>query len=426
MTALKQALGLPMLTFYGTGMILGAGIYSIIGKAAGVAQEGLWIGLALAALVAFLTALSYAELATMFPKAGAEYIYMGHAFPKQKWMAVVCGGMMAFGGTATATTVAMAFAGYMQYFVSLPTGLVALVLLMLFTGVNLFGIKEAAWANVLFTLIEIGGLALFIYVGLKDPNFGEALAATPGKGTLASAALVIFAYFGFENIANLAEEAKEPEKNVPRAIILSLVIATTLYLLVAIAAVALVPPEQLAQGQAALTDATKGTHPRIASVLGGIALFATANTALIALVTTSRILFGMAREKDLPGVLAKVSSRRVPWFAALVAFASSALLLPLGKMEVVASVSAFATMMGFLAINLATIRLRFTHARNKRAFRTPLSIGRVPILPVLGIAACAALMTQFEAQVYVVGGGLLAILCLLAAFRPLRSALLYS
>ncbi len=385
-------------------MILGAGIYTIIGKAAGIAQESLWLGFILAAIGSLMTALSYAELATMFPRAGAEYIYLKNAFPKHRWASIASGLMMVFAGAATASTVAVAFTGYLETFFSVPTLLAAGTLLILFTILNIIGLKESSWVNVIFTLIEVGGLIIFIYLGMNNPKFGEALSAKPSFATLSSAALIIFAYFGFENTVNLIEETKEPERNIPLAILLSLGISIVLYILVALSAQALLPPQELAQSQAALTDATKIASPKMAGVLSGIALFSTANTALIALVTTSRILYGMAHDHSLPAPLAKVSAKRkTPWLSALIVLTVSFLLLPLGKVEVLASISSFATMISFMAINAALIYLRIHAPNHKRPFRIPLSIKGIPIIPVLGFVLSLIFCLQFEGTVYTVG-----------------------
>lgn len=393
-----------MLTFYGVGMILGAGIYSIIGKAAGIAGENLWQGFVLAAVAAFFTALSYAELATMYPKAGAEYFYLKNAFPNKRRIATTVGVMMFFAGSATAATVATAFADYLDHFIAVPIVSIAAGLLFFFTVINIVGIRESAWFNVVFTLIEMGGLVLFIVIGARSPSFGAALTTLPTFATVSSAALIIFAYFGFENIVNLSEETQHPERTVPRAILLSLALSTILYLLVSIAAVALLAPEQLATSEAPLVDAAVMRSPTIAAVLGAVALFSTANTALIALITASRILFGVANDGVLPSVLARTFPRRkTPWVAACAALCVALLLLPLGAVEIIASVSSLATMSAFIAVNTALIALRLRDPDRPRPFRVPLTIGRIPLFPIAGAAIAAIFLLQFPAKVYGVG-----------------------
>jgi APA family basic amino acid/polyamine antiporter len=401
---LKRSLGLPMLTFYGTGMILGAGIYSIIGQAAGKAGYGLWQGFVLAAICALLTALSYAELSAMYPRAGGEYVYLRNAFPSQPWLATTTGIIMTFAGCASAATVALAFSSYLQHFISLPHFWVASGLLSFFTVINLIGIKESSWVNAAFTSIEALGLVLFIWLGWQNPDFGSAFYSIPSSATVSSAALIIFAYFGFENIVNLAEETKTPEKTIPRAILLSLCISTILYILVSFAAVALMPPDQLAKSESALTDAAMNSSREIAGALAGIALFSTANTALIALLTASRILYGVSIDKSLPMAFAKtLRVRQTPWVAALVALGLSIALLPFGKVQTLASVASFATMIAFISVNAALIVLRYVQPKEVRPFKIPLSIKSIPVFPVLGILTCVIFLFQFETQIYLVG-----------------------
>ena len=395
-----------MLTFYGLGMILGAGVYSIIGKAAGLAGESLWLGFILAAMAAALTALSYAELATLYPKAGAEYFFLKNAFPKKQWLATTIGVLMFFAGAATATTVAMAFAGYLRHFVEFPVIMCASGILIVFSVINLIGVRVSGWFNIVFTGIEIAGLILFITLGVTSKTWTLALTTPPTWGTLSSAALIIFAYLGFENIVNLSEETKDPVRTIPKAILLSMILATTLYVLVSLVAVGLITPEELANSQAPLVDAAAKHSRWVTVTLGATALFSTANTALIALITTSRILFGIANDGALPKIFAKLSSQwKTPWVATLAAMCISLLLLTLGAIEMVASVSAFATLVTFVAVNLALIVLRFKQPKLKRTFSVPLRIGRLPILPVLAMLICTVFLFQFSLQVNLVGMG---------------------
>jgi amino acid transporter len=414
MVALKRTLGLPMLCFYGTGMILGAGIYSIIGKAAAQTGETLWIGFLLAGFSALLTALSYAELSAMFPRAGAEFVYLREAFKNRKWLASTAGVAMAFSGAATATTVALAFAGYLGQFVETTEWIVALAVLLVFTGIAIIGIKTSGWVTVVSTLIEIGGLLLIIYFGLNSEKFGAALSKAPDMATVSGAALIIFSFFGFENIANLAEEANEPKRDLPRAILISVIFSTVLYVLVSLSALAISTTEKLAGSEAPLMMVAQTVSARAGKILGAIALFSTANTALISLIGASRVLYSMGRKKAIPPATAAVlPSRKTPWIASLVVLAAAALLLPLGKLETVASISSLATMMAFFLVNMALISLRYSKADLKRSFRVPLSIGRMPVLPLLAAALCLLLLTQFERDVYLIGGGLLLLAALI-------------
>jgi amino acid transporter len=422
MNELKRALGLPVLIFYGVGMILGAGIYSVIGAGAAKAGESLWMSFILSGVVALPTALSYAELTTTYPSAGAEYAFVQRAMPAQRWASFTTGLLVALSGAATAATVALAFASYLAAFVALPPVAVALALLALASAVNIIGIQYSSWANVAFTLIEVGGLLLFIAVGASSERFGEALLAAPGAGVLGGAAIIFFAFLGFEHIANLAEEAKEPARDLPRAILICLGVAIALYFLVALAAVSLAPPDVLAKSDAPLAEAAGKVSRRVAAALGGVALFATANTALIALLGASRVVYRMAKDGDLPKALGRVLSRRkTPWLGSLAALTAAAALLPLGGIAVVASVSSFVSLVAFMSVNVALIVLRYRDPERRRPFRVPLALGRLPVLPVLGAASSFLLLTQLEPLA--IGVSVLALGGILGLYLILRKRL---
>jgi APA family basic amino acid/polyamine antiporter len=396
---LKRSLGLAGLSFYGLGIILGAGIYSVLGVAAGRAGDALWMAFAASGVVALLTALSYAELATTYPIAGAEFAYLRRAVPRWPAIALVTGLLVALSGAATSATVSIAFAGYLRSFVDVPPAIVAWALLAAAAALNLFGVREAGWVNAAFTLLEAGGLLLFAGLGATSASFGEAFLAAPHGGVVAGAAMVFFSFLGFENIANLAEEAKDPARDLPRAIFASLAIAVVLYVLVAVAAVALLDPEQLAQSKAPLADAAREHSSRIAGALGGIALFATANTALVSMLVASRVVFGIAREKDLPQSMAAILPKRgTPWVATLVVASVAAALVPFGDVGVVAGMSSFASLLAFAAVNVALILLRSRDPDANRPFRVPGVVRGVPILPAVGAAATVAVATQHPRQ----------------------------
>jgi amino acid transporter len=416
---LKPVLGPVQLLFYGVGVIVGAGVYSVIGTTAGLAGEGLWLSFLIAALAAVLTSFSYAEMATMFPAAGAEYVYIQKAVPRQLWASFGVGFIILVGGAATATTVAVAFAGYLKIFVDVPEILSATILLALCTGLNLWGLRESSWANIVFTLIEVGGLVLVIVVGLRVEGFGDALFVPPHAGVLSGAALIFFVYLGFEEIANLAEESHNPGRDLPLALFLSIIGTTALYVLVALAVTALASPEEMAASGAPLASAVAKVWPQAAGVLSGIALFATANTVLITLIAASRLAFSMGRDGGLPAAAARLLPiRKTPWVGAVLAFAMSVVLLPIGQLALLAGLSSFASILAFAAVNVALIALRYRLPNEHRPFRIPLAIGRLPILPVMAIGALGILMTQFERKVYLAGAIMLVVTAIVLLARP--------
>jgi len=394
---LQRSLGVGALTLYGLGAILGAGIYSVIGAAAGLAGDAMWLAFLLSAVIVLVTALAYAELATTIPRAGAEYFYVREAMPRRRALAFAAGAMMVVSTSAMTSTVCVAFAGYLAGLVDVPRVIATPGLLVVVTAIALAGIRESAGMAIAFTLIEASGLVLVIGVAIVDADFGRALAAAPTPAILPATALVFFSYLGFEGIANLAEEAKRPDRDLARALLASVAIATVLYVLVALAAVALMPPAALAASDAPLADATAVHAPRIARVLGAIALFATANTALAGIVTGSRMIYGMAKAGALPAAAARVlPRRRTPWVATLVVVALAGALLPLGRVDVVASVSSFGSLTAFAAVNLALLVLRRRAPDRPRPFRVPFAIGNTPVLAIVGIAASAVLITQLD------------------------------
>jgi amino acid transporter len=417
---LKPVLGVVQLFFYSVGVIVGAGIYSVIGAAAGLAGEGLWLSFLIAASAAVLTGLSYAEMTTVFPAAGAEYVYVQKAFPRSHWAAFGVGFIILIGGAATATTVAVAFAGYLKIFVDVPEILSAGVLLALCTGLNIWGLRESSWANIAFTLVEVGGLVLVVAAGLSVDRFGEAVFVPPHAGVLSGAAIIFFVYLGFEEVANLAEETRNPARDLPRALMLSIIATTVLYVLVALAVTALARPEEMAESGAPLAAAVVNAWPKAAGVLSGIALFATANTVLITLIATSRLGFSMGRDGGLPATVAHVLPiRKTPWVAAVLTFAMSAVLLPAGQLAFLAGLSSFAAILAFAAVNVTLIVLRYRMPNEHRPFRVPIAIGRLPILPLIAIAVLGVLMTQFERDIYVAGAVMLLVTAVALAVRPL-------
>jgi len=424
---LKRSLSLFEATFYGVGIILGAGIYALIGQAAGTAGNALWMSFLIGAVISALTGLSYAELSAMYPKAAAEYVYVKKAY-SSKFLAFMISWLIIFTGILSAATVALGFSGYFTklVFPEVTNGLlifIAIILIAILSFVNFYGIKESSKMNVIFTVVEMSGLVLIIFLALASGKYGSVnyLEAPQGfGGIIAASILVFFAYIGFEDIVNIAEETKSPKKFIPRAIFLAIIITTALYILVSVATVSLVDwnsmkdvpnPLALAAGNSFL-----GNHAGFA--LSVIALFATTNTVLIILVVTSRMIFGIARDRALPSILAKIHpKRKTPWIAAIAVGLLSIVFLFLGKIETIASVTSLGAFISFGTVNLALIWLRYTKPKLERPFRVPLNIGNFPILSFLGAIFCVYMIYQFTFTQMAVG---LAILLTGAAVYHLR------
>lgn len=295
---LQRRVGFWLLTFYGLGNILGAGIYVLIGKVAGEAGFLAPVSFLLAAAVAAFTALTYSELSARFPVAAGEAVYLEKAFSLPA-LSFITGLLITFAGLFSAATIALGFAGYAQVYASLSTPALVILLMLGLGGLAIWGISQSVIAASLLTLVEIVGLlsVLFLLPG-HEPEMLAALDALQSSdwtvgGLVAGAFLAFYAYVGFEDMVNIAEEVREPEKNMPRAIIAALVISTLLYAAVVFAAVSLVVPAQLAASDAPLAEVFRqgDISPAFITLVG---MFAVINGALIQIIMASRILYGMS------------------------------------------------------------------------------------------------------------------------------------
>jgi amino acid transporter len=402
--SLKPVLGPVQLIFYSVGVIVGAGVYSVIGTAAGLAQGSLWISFAVGAGVAFLTALSYAEMATAYPQAGAEYIYIRHAWPHADWLAFGIGVVILIGGAATAATVAVAFGGYLREFVDVSPAWSAFALLVACTLFNIWGLRESSIVNILFTSIEVGGLVLVIAAGLAREGGPSPPPAETTTAVMAAAALLFFVYLGFEEVANLSEEVRNPGRDIPLALFASMAITSVLYVLVALAVVHMASPATLAASEAPLTAAIRSVWPGAGNALSAIALFATANTVLITVIAASRLAYSMARDGEIHGMFAGLLPRRqTPWIAATLTLVAASVLLPIGSVKLLAEMSSFAALVAFFAVNTVLIALRYKHPHHPRPFRVPGAIGAMPVLPLLALASIVFLLVHFDWQIYLAG-----------------------
>ena len=278
--------------------------------------------------------------------------------------------------------------------------------------VNFIGIRESAWTNTIFTLIEASGLVLIIFIGF---TFVEAkpvdyLDAPFGfSGVILAFVLIFFAFIGFEAIANVAEEVKNPKKTLPRAILLAIAITCTLYILVSFAALRLLNWQELGGSAAPLAAiSNKALWSGGQIILSAIALFATANTVLITLVAGARILFGMATHKSLPLFLSIVHSKtKTPWIAVVGVMVTSIGFAFIGDIVLVANIVVFAVVITFAMVNLSVIVLRYIEPDMERPFRAPLNISKFPVLALFGLISSIYMGLQFEIPVVGVGIGII-------------------
>ena len=279
---LKRELGLVEATLCGVGIILGAGIYALVGKTAGMAGNAVWISFLIAAIVAAFTGLSYAELSSMFPKSGAEYVYTKKAFGKN--IAFLVGWLVIVSGIIASTAVALGFAGYFAALFNTPIIPVAIALLLLSSLLLFYGIKQSVKVAVIFTLVEAAGLLLIIIVGLPYIGSVNYFEMPSLGGVFSAAALIFFAFIGFEEMVRLSEETKKPKKTIPTALVVAIAITTIIYMLVGLSAVGILGWEALGSSDAPLADVANAALPGTGGILSIIALFATANTVLLLLL----------------------------------------------------------------------------------------------------------------------------------------------
>jgi len=404
-TKLRRELGLPAVTLSGVGIILGAGIYALLGEAAGMAGNAVWLSFAIAATIAGFSALSYAELSSMYPRASAEFEYVSNAFGRR--LAFVVGWLIIFSGILGAATVSLGFAGYFSDLVGFPVLPSAILILLVLAAILFSGIKETARVAITMTLIEIGGIIMVILIGLPYLGRVDYLELPSGvPGLLQASALVFFAYMGFEEMVKLSEETKNPEKNIPLALMIALAISIVLYMLVSLAAVSVVGWEQLAASRAPFAEvASVALGPPAFTLISVIALFATANTALLMMMASSRIMYGMASSFSLPSLFARVHPRtRTPWTAIIAVALASMVFLFAGEIDFIASITNFTLFVTFVVINASVILLRYRAPDVPRPFRIPGSIGTLPVLPVVGIVSSLFLLIQLDSLVLLVGG----------------------
>jgi APA family basic amino acid/polyamine antiporter len=397
---LKRELGLFSTTLYGIGIILGAGIYALIGVGAGLAGNMLWFAFMLSALIAIFTGMSYAELSSRYPKEAAEYTYTRKAFNREMFSFMV-GWLLVVGTVIAASTVALGFAGYFTAMFGGEPRLVAAGLIVVMSFMNYIGIKESAFFNNFSSIIEASGLLIviaivFLFPPAHDVDFFE-LPDAGFPGILAAISVIFFAYIGFENVANLAEEVKHSREVVPKALLYALVISTILYILVSLTAVWEVGWDALSQSSAPITLVVSRVLGPYAHILSVIALFATANTVLIFLIASSRILYGMSHSGSMQKLFSTIGSRGTPYYSVAIVGAVAAIAASYGDIKMVAQLSDLAVFIAYFSVNLALIAL--ASSGHKGHFRSP-RIAGIPVLAYIGALSALFMLFFFELELW--------------------------
>jgi len=417
---LKRSLGVLQLVMISVGATLGTGILVILGSAVPVAGPAIWIAFVLAGITALLSAVSYAEMAGMVPVSGSSYSYSYATLGEG--VAWICGWCLVLEYAVSAAAVAVGAGAYvnqtLQIFgLSLPDSLAggpgeggvinlsALIVVVLATLLLVRGARESALANTVMVLVKIAILIFFVIVAFTAFDAGNFAPLLPmgAAGVTGAASMVFFSYIGFDAASTAGEEAKNPQRDLPRAIMIAMMLVTAIYVLVAVAAIGARQWDWFATSEAALVQIVSEITGQKWLVLA----FALASViAIISVVLTTlygqtRILLSMGRDGLVPKFFAKVSPKtHTPvvgtWVTGLVV-AIAAALIPLGQL---AEATSIGTLFAFALVGVSVMYLRKTQPATPRTFRVPL----YPVTPILGIAACLFLMFNLAGITWVVFG----------------------
>lgn len=390
---LARKIGLPLLTLYGLGTMLGAGIYVLVGKVAASAGMLAPLSFIVAAIIAYVTALSYCELVSRFPQSAGEACYVEQGF-HHKYFSVIVGYLVIFTGIVSSATLINGFVGYLAHFIEIPHH-ISISLILVFLGlIAIWGIAESLLLAALLTVIEVFGLILVITIaGSALPaSFELQQAFIPEStlvlgGVLSGAFLAFYAFIGFEDMVNIVEEVKSPGRTMPRGIILAFISASLLYVIVALVAVFSLPLAQLAASDAPLKDILLPHHPMAGTLISLISLFAILNGVLVQIIMAARVLYGMANQEQAPLFFAKVNNKtKTPIIATIiitVIVCFFALWLPLVTL---AKTTSFIILIIFALVNLSLWRVRRQTAKDKLSSRKSWPItGTLLCLFLLGV-----------------------------------------
>lgn len=363
--ALRRRLSFTLLTLYGLGTTIGAGIYVLVGKVADAAGLLAPLSFLVAALLAAFTALSFGELATRYPKSAGEAVYVEAAFGRPGLSCTV-GLAVAMVGLISCAAMVSGVVGYLQNLVNLPEWLIVLAVIVLLAAVAAWGIAESVTVAAVLTVLEIGGLLAIIWVGRGI--FAEAPAAVEGfranwvsigwSGVASGAVLAFYAFIGFEDMVNVAEEVRDPTRDYPRAIVMTLVVTALLYVGVSVVSIGAMPLEQLAASTAPLSELFARLTGLPTYGIDALAILAVVNGALIQIIMASRVFYGLASQGWLPAGLGWVNVRTRTPLRATVLAATLVLVLAFAlKLVTLARVTSLVTLLIFAMVNLALLRL---------------------------------------------------------------------
>ena len=394
--SLRRALTLPLLTLYGLGVTIGAGIYVLVGATAAEAGTYAPISFLVAAVVAAFTALSYAELVTRFPVSAGEAAYVEAGFGAG-WLTVAVGLLVALSGIVSASAIAIGAASYLTGIIDVPAPALMIGLVLAMGLVAAWGIAQSVIVAAAVTIIEIGGLFMVIVWGFGSASetavvLQDLIPPLGGGhwfGIGAASLLAFFAFVGFEDMANVAEEVKDPTRTFPKAIILTVIIAALLYMATTTAVILVVPMADLTGSAAPLALVFANAPQVVRDAFAAIAVVATINGILIQIIMASRVFFGLANKGYLPRWLAQVSERtQTPIAATALVVLIIVILTQAFPIEALAEKTSQIVLFVFVLVNLALLRVkRQDFVQSQPHFTVPWTV------PILGVMTSLALLT---------------------------------
>lgn len=404
---LHRVLGLWRVTASGVGIIIGAGIYVLLAPAADRAGGLMWAAFIVAALLSMMTGFSYMELASMFPRAGGEYEYARHVF--RPIVSFIVGWAMVSSLIIASAAVSLGFGRYATTFFDIDERVPAAALLCLVAVVSIAGIQRASAVFATLSVVQVLSLVFIVAIGVGHVGDESLVSGGSFGGVFGAAALVFFAFIGFDEVITLSEETVNPTRTIPRALILALGISTALYVAVAIVAVSVLGADALAASRTPLADvATVAIGSDVARVVSVLAMATTMNTALLACTAATRMLYGMASRNALPSVLVRVNARRAPVLAVVVVVLSSGVLVSFGGVDAIAGAADFGVYVTFLSVNVVVLVLRRRRPDAARPFRVRGAIRGVPVVPVASVVVTLALVPLLEWRSILIGSAFLA------------------
>jgi amino acid transporter len=371
MAELKRSINLPLLVLYGLGTIVGGGIYALLGKVAGSAGMSTPFAVGLTGLLALLSAFSFAELAARFPVSAGEAYYVRQGFGVKR-LASLVGWMVILSGVVSAATLSVALVGFLQDAWPALNTHVGIILVVLAMGaIAAWGIGQSVGVVTAITVLEVGALVYVLAIngdafGKLPERFGDMLPGSVTEagaggwmGMLGAAFLAFYAYIGFEDMVNMAEEVKDSRRTLPKAILISVLVAAVIYVLIAIVAVLTVPIDKLAASKTPLAELVTGSGWWSTTGIWIVSMLAGVNGALVQIIMGSRVAYGMARKGQAPAFLGMVNPfTRTPIRATalvILIILMLALFLPLTTL---AQITSSILLLVFVAVNLSLWRIK--------------------------------------------------------------------